>query len=139
MASDSTDTIDSTPEQGFVRRHWGKLTLATLLLVPALVLAAWTAIALSFAYSRGERVGYAQKLSEKGWLCSTWEGELTMNALPGAAPEKFYYTVRDDSVARAIQALDGRRVVLEYEQHRGVPLSCFGETDYFVKGVRPAQ
>ena len=136
----ASETNSSTRDQpGFLRRHWGKLALGGLLVIPAAVLAVWTAITLTFAYSRGERVGFAQKISEKGWLCRTWEGELTMNALPGAAPEKFYYTVRDDSLAQAIQALDGRRVVLEYEQHRGVPFSCFGETDYFVKGVRPAQ
>jgi hypothetical protein len=139
MASDTSDTIDSTQQQGFVRRHWGKLTLATLLVVPALVLAVWTAVALSFAYSRGERVGYAQKLSEKGWLCPTWEGELTMNAIPGAAPEKFTFSVRSDSLARAIQRFDGQRVVLDYEQHRFVPTSCFGETEYFVTSVRPAR
>ena len=135
----ASDTIDSRQDQGFVRRHWGKLTLVTLLLVPALVLAAWTAISLSFSYSRGERVGYAQKLSEKGWLCSTWEGELTMNAIPGAAPEKFVFSVRSDSLARAIQQFDGQRVVLDYEQHRFVPSSCFGETEYFVTAVRPGR
>jgi len=82
-------------------------------------------------------VGFAQKLSEKGWLCRTWEGELAMATVPGVAPELFQYSVRDDSVARAIQELDGRRVALTYEQHRGVPTSCFGETEYFVTGVRP--
>ena len=134
----ASDTSSATRDRsGFVRQHWGKLTLAGLLVIPAAVLAAWTAITLNYTYSRGERVGFAQKISEKGWLCRTWEGELTMNALPGAAPEKFYYTVRDDSIARAIQAFDGKRVVLDYEQHRGVPLSCFGETEYFVTGVRP--
>jgi hypothetical protein len=137
MASDTSSSTRERP--GFLRRHWGKLTLAGLLVIPTAVLAAWTAVAMAFTYSRGERVGFAQKLSEKGWLCRTWEGELTMNALPGAAPEKFYYTVRDDSLARVIQAFDGKRVVLDYEQHRGVPLSCVGETEYFVTGVRAGQ
>ena len=134
----ASETSSSTRDQpGFLRRHWGKLAVGGLLVIPAAVLAVWTAITLTFAYSRGERVGYAQKISEKGWLCRTWEGELTMAAIPGAAPEKFYFTVRSDSVARAIQQFDGQRVVLDYEQHRFVPSSCFGETEYFVTDVEP--
>jgi len=57
-------------------------------------------------------------------------------AIPGAVPETFRYSVRDDSLARAIQALEGGRVALTYKQHRGVPTSCFGETEYFVTGAR---
>ena len=139
MASDTSDRIDSRQDQGFVRRHWGKLALAALLLVPALLLAAWTAITMAITYSEGERVGYAQKLSKKGWLCPTWEGELTMAAIPGAAPDKFYFTVRSDSLADVIQKFDGQRVVLDYEQHRFVPFSCVGESEYFVTGVRPGR
>ena len=137
MASDTTASVRD--QQGFVRRHWGKLALASLLLVPAALLAAWTAIAMSITYSEGQRVGYAQKLSEKGWVCPTWEGELTITAIPGATPEKFYFSVRSDSLARVIQQYDGQRVVLDYEQHRFVPLSCFGETEYFVTAVRPGR
>jgi hypothetical protein len=137
MASDTT--APERDRQGFLRRHWGKLTLASLLLVPAALLAAWTAIALSISYSEGQRVGYAQKLSEKGWVCPTWEGELTITAIPGATPEKFFFSVRSDSLARVIQQYDGQRVVLDYEQHRFVPLSCFGETEYFVTAVRPGR
>lgn len=137
MASDTT--APARDQQGFVRRHWGKLAVASLLLVPAALLAAWTAIALNVTYSEGQRVGYAQKLSEKGWVCPTWEGELTITAIPGATPEKFFFSVRSDSLARVIQQYDGQRVVLDYEQHRFVPLSCFGETEYFVTAVRPGR
>lgn len=77
-----------------------------------------------------------QKLSRKGWICKTWEGELSLIAIPGAAPEKFYFTVREDAVAKQLEALMGKRVSLQYEQHKGLPTSCFGETDYFVSGVK---
>ena len=137
MASDTSASVRD--QQGFVRRHWGKLALASVFLIPAALLAAWTAIALNITYSEGQRVGYAQKLSEKGWVCPTWEGELTITAIPGATPEKFYFSVRSDSLARVIQQYDGQRVVLEYDQHRFVPLSCFGETEYFVTAVRPGR
>ena len=124
------------PKQSFVRRHWGKLTIATVLLLPILVFTIWAGIALSWSYSTGQRTGYVQKLSLKGWLCKTWEGELQMSNIPGSAPILFQFSVRSDSIARAIEALAGKQVALTYEQHVGVPSDCFGETEYFVTSVR---
>jgi hypothetical protein len=92
--------------------------------------------ALSWSYSEGERAGFMQKLSSKGWVCKTWEGELSLVAIPGAAPEKFLFTVRDDTVAAKVNASMGKRVALTYEQHKGLPTSCFGETEYFVVDVK---
>lgn len=94
--------------------------------------AAWTWLTLSWVYSEGERAGYVQKFSSKGWLCKTWEGEIAMVTMPGAIPERFQFTVKDDAVAERINALAGHRVVLHYQQHKFIPLSCFGETEYFV-------
>jgi hypothetical protein len=107
-----------------------------VILVPALLLVLWSAIALSFTYSSGERVGYVQKFSERGWLCKTWEGELAMVSLPGTMPEVFAFSVRSDSVAAEIQKAAGSRVALHYEQKKGIPTDCFGETEYFVSRVR---
>jgi hypothetical protein len=127
-----------TPRQGFARRHWGKLSITALILVPALVFTIWAGVALTYTYSSGERSGYVQKLSRKGWICKTWEGELAMANLPGAMPQIFAFSVRRDSVAEEInQAMaTGGRVVLNYREHRGVPTTCFGETNHFVDGVR---
>ena len=118
------------------RRRWLLMVLAVVVGVPVLVIAAWLAITLNWTYSRGERAGFIQKFSEKGWVCKTWEGEIAMVNMPGAAQERFSFTVRDDSLAREITRLMGSRVALDYEQHRGVPTSCFGETDYYVTGVK---
>jgi hypothetical protein len=98
--------------------------------------AAYLWIALHWSYSEGERAGFMQKLSHKGWLCKTWEGELSLVALPGAAPEKFYFSVRDEAIAQQINAAVGQRTALTYEQHKGLPTSCFGETEYFVTAVK---
>jgi len=124
------------PRKSLARRHWGKLLAAVLVLVPVLGLTLWTVIALAFSYSTGERVGYVQKFSEKGWLCKTHEGEIAMVNLPGQIANTFQFTVRNDSIAALISKVQGQRVALTYEQHKGVPTSCFGETEYFVKGVR---
>jgi hypothetical protein len=120
------------------RKNWRwVLVLAGLLLTPIVLVALYTAVALRFAYSTGERAGYVQKFSNKGWICKTWEGELAMVNLPGTMPELFAFTVRDDQIASRINATLGQRVALSYEQHRGVPTRCFGETEYFVTNVRP--
>jgi hypothetical protein len=119
------------------KRHW-KLWLVLILLVfPAVVLTGYTWVTLHYAYSSGERFGYVQKISKKGWLCKTWEGELAMTTVPGTAPQIFQFSVRDDATAHRIEQAVGQRVVLSYQQHRGVPSTCFGETEYFVTGVRP--
>ncbi|HEX4648783.1 MAG TPA: hypothetical protein VH111_08155 [Steroidobacteraceae bacterium] len=112
-----------------------KLLLA-LLIVAAGGLAGFTWLMLHWSYSDGERAGYVQKLSRKGWLCKTWEGEMAMVTMPGTVSEKFTFTVPDDAVASKINASVGKRVALHYEQHRWVPSRCFGDTEYFVIAVR---
>src|SRR5688572_17457591 len=119
------------------RRRW-LLWLGGLLLVPFVIVALWTWITMAYTYSSGDRAGYVQKFSKKGWVCKTWEGELSMVNIPGQAQERWYFTVRNDSIAQAITKAMGQRVSLTYEEHRGVPFSCIGETSYFVTGVRPA-
>jgi len=98
-------------------------------------IAGWIYATLHFSYSTGERVGYIQKMSNKGWICKTWEGELAMLNQPGVPAQIFNFTVRDDAVAQNIMKYAGQRVSLSYDQHRGVPTSCFGETEYYVTGV----
>lgn len=109
----------------------------TILLVSATALfSLYVYIALNWSYSSGERAGFLQKVSHKGWICKTWEGELSLVAMPGAAPEKFLFTVRDEAIAQKVSAAAGKRVTLNYEQHKGLPSSCFGDTDYFVVDVK---
>lgn len=131
-------TPQPTPPPPKRKRHWAMILLGVFVVLPIVVFVVWTAVALNWSYAVEQRAGFIQKFSEKGWLCKTWEGELAMaNPLPGAMPEKFEFSVRDDSVAHQIQRLMGSRVAITYEEHRGVPLRCFGETEYYVTGVRP--
>ena len=111
------------------------IILSTIVLIPIVVIALWIWVSLGWTYARGERAGYVQKISKKGWLCKTWEGELAMANLPGTMPQIFSFTVRSDSIAQVIEQNAGKQVSLAYEQHRGVPTSCFGETQYFITGV----
>jgi len=113
-----------------------KLIIAAVLIVPLIVFALYTWSALTWTYSSGERAGYVQKLSKKGWICKTWEGEMALVSIPGTMSEKFYFTVRDDSIAARVNQSMGKRVTLTYKQHVGIPTSCFGETEYFVADVK---
>jgi hypothetical protein len=111
------------------------IAVLVLLLVPAVIVALWIWVTLGYTYAMGERAGYVQKISKKGWLCKTWEGELAMANLPGTMPQIFTFTVRSDSIAHVLEQNAGKQVSLTYEQHRGIPTSCFGETEYFVTRV----
>ena len=113
----------------------GKLLVAVVVLI-ILGLAGFTWVTLHWAYSDGERAGYVQKLSRKGWLCKTWEGEMAMVTMPGTVAEKFAFTVPNDAVAAKLNASVGKRMALHYEQHKWLPSSCFGDTEYFVTSVR---
>jgi hypothetical protein len=106
--------------------------IASVIVVAAALFALYIWTVLNWSYSEGERAGYLQKLSKKGWLCKTWEGEILLSSMPGAIPERFAFTVRDETVVRQLQSAMGQRVQLSYSQHVGIPTNCFGETSYFV-------
>jgi hypothetical protein len=110
--------------------------LLSLIAVVILLFAAYTWVVLNWSYAEGERAGYVQKLSKKGWLCKTWEGEIALVTMPGTVAEKFIFSVREDAIAQQINQSMGRRVSLTYEEHVGVPISCFAETPYFVIDVK---
>ena len=125
----------STPAAGAPRaKNWLVWFIGFIILLLAL-LAGYTWLVLNWSYSTGERAGYVQKFSQKGWLCKTWEGEMAIVAIPGSLPEIFKFTVRDDGVAAIINSHMGKRVSIAYEQHVGIPSTCFGETGYYVSKI----
>jgi hypothetical protein len=111
------------------------LILLSVVAILVALLALYTWAALHISYSEGEREGFLQKFSRKGWICKTWEGEILLSSMPGAIPERFSFSVRNDQTAKDLMAAMGKRVQLSYEQHKGVPSQCFGETEYFVEKV----
>lgn len=114
------------------RLHW---IIVAAVVIPVLLFTLYCGIALHWAYSTGARAGVVQKLSRKGWVCKTWEGELAMTTVPGVAPTLWTFSIRDAQTAERVSALLGRRVTLHYTEHRGVPTSCFGDTQYYVDSV----
>ena len=112
--------------------------LVGFLVAIILVLVGFTWFTLHWSYSDGERAGFLQKFSRKGWVCKTWEGEMALVTLPGTMAEKFAFTVRDDDVAAKLATNIGKRMTLHYEQRKWIPTSCFGDTEYFVTGMQVA-
>jgi hypothetical protein len=127
---------NNTPPQSLRRHSIGRFFLGAIVALLALA-ALWMVIAWNWNYSEGERAGWVQKFSKKGWVCKTWEGEIALVSMPGAIPEKFEFTVLDDAVAEKINRYMGQRVALSYSQKVGLPTSCFGETRYYVTAVTP--
>jgi hypothetical protein len=133
---ESSDEVHRTPPP---RRHWlrhCRRWLGIVMLTPLLLFVIYAVGTLTWSYSEGIRAGYLQKFSRKGWLCKTWEGELALTTVPGVAPVIWRFTVRNDAAARQLAMLPGRRVMLFYREHRGIPTSCFGDTGYFVDSAR---
>ena len=113
--------------------------LVGILGVALLGVAGFTFLTLHWSYSEGERAGYVQKLSRRGFVCKTWEGEMAMVTMPGTVAEKFLFTIPSDAVAARVNAAVGKRMALHYEQHKWIPNSCFADTEYWVTAVKIAE
>ena len=135
MGVDTGGPLANTPKPKG-KGKWKITAVLVLLVLPLTAFALWVTVALNYAYASGERAGFVQKLSNKGWVCKTWEGELALANGPNVMPEIFRFTVRDNKVAEQINNSLGKQVKLTYEQHKGVPTQCFGETEYFVSGIQ---
>lgn len=119
-------------------RRW-KLWLALVLATPVALFVIYTIAALTWSYSAGTRAGYLQKFSRKGWICKTWEGELALTTVPGVAPVLWTFTIRNAAAASQVNLALGRRVLVFYREHRGIPSRCFGDTNYFVDSIKIVQ
>jgi len=140
--SESEAVPGAKPASRKHRRLWLKIGLpAVAVVIAACVI--WVWVTLGFVYASTQRTGFVRNLSQRGWLCKTWEGELTVSPVPGIADTTsaatFNFTIRNDSVAKALQLAAGQRVTLSYDEHRGIPTTCFGETQDFVQGFRVDQ
>jgi hypothetical protein len=118
------------------RKMW--LILLGVLAIPLVLFTLYVGLAFRWSYSDGERAGVLQKFSRKGWVCKTYEGELAMSTVPGVAPTIWEFSVRDERAVPSLAEAIGKRVVLHYTEHRGIPTTCFGHTAYFVDSVSVA-
>jgi hypothetical protein len=94
-------------------------------------------IALGVTDDHGQQVGVLAKLSRKGWICKTWEGELITRGQDRVIPVHFLFTVRSRPVVHTLQSHMGQMIVVNYDQHPIAIPSCFGDTQYFVDDTGP--
>lgn len=125
--------------------HLGRkfLYLLGILLVVGLLFG-WAAVSCN--YSDGVRAGVVRKISNKGLVMKTWEGELQLGGLVSvndpnqmAQGGNVWYFSVDDSEEKAIKDLEraaatGNRVSLRYKE-KWYKFSWRGETKYFVYQV----
>lgn len=118
-----------------------KILLLTLLIVIALTFIYFFICGLT--YSEGTRSGILTKISERGYVFKTFEGEINVGGLfqnngmivPSTI---FYFSVRDKKIYYDLQEAEGKRVILHYKQ---VIKNFFwqGDTDYFVYKIEIAK
>jgi hypothetical protein len=131
----STDPAKPVPKNasGFKRFvRW----FTFILLVVLLLFGYWK---YYYTYSDGYRSGLLQKLSHKGNIFKTYEGELVQRSIVstnnvGIASEKFYFSVVNDSIAKMMQNFEGKNVKLHYKEKNGT-LPWRGESRYLVDGI----
>ena len=123
-----------TPKVAAPRRRVWLIGLGALVVLFVLF-SLYLGLAFAWSYSDGQRAGILQKFSRKGWVCKSYEGELAMSIVPGVAPTIWEFSVRNPAVVSRLKSAIGNRVALHYTEHRGIPTTCFGQTNYFVDSV----
>jgi hypothetical protein len=105
----------------------------------------FTYIATQFPYSEGDRAGVVSKLSRKGYIIKTSEGELNVGAqgqVGNMSNNLWAFTV-DGGNSKLVKDIEdamttGKRVKLHYEQ-RYLKFFWMGDTEYFVTKVEATQ
>lgn len=127
--SDGVSPAAPRRRRGLAKWLWGPLALT------AVLGALYTSVMLWYSYSEGERAGVLQKFSHRGWVCKTYEGELALYVVVGVAPQIWHFSARDPAIVAQLRENVGRQVRVHYEEHRGLPTDCFGETAYFATSL----
>ena len=93
-----------------------------------------------YDYSEGYRAGLLQKVSYRGNIFKTYEGEMILSSVQSntnvaLASEKFLFSVKDKNTAIRLEQLQGKYVVVHYHEKNGKLPWC-GDTKYMVDSVR---
>ncbi len=88
------------------------------------------------SYGKGERTGVLIKITNKGNVFKTNEGEMWLSCRQVTNPEKFYFSVVNDSIAKVLKNLQDECVQLTYTQYRA-SLPWRGDTKYIITEVVP--
>lgn len=93
----------------------------------------------NYTYSEGSRTGYLTKMSKKGMVLKTFEGQLNLGGIQNNEDANIIgniwnFSVLDDRLYYKLEEFEGKKVTLRYKQHiKALPWQ--GETNYFVYEV----
>jgi hypothetical protein len=88
-------------------------------------------------YSDGERKGMLVKVSEKGNVFKTYEGEMWLSCRQIVSPERFLFSIEDKSLADTLENLQDQCIQVQYKQYRKL-LPWRGDSEYIVVGFKKA-
>jgi hypothetical protein len=116
-----------------------KIGLVTILII-VLVIGLFAYWKYFFTYSEGYRAGLLQKISYKGNVFKTYEGEMILSSIQSnsnvaIASEKFFFSVTSKEVALQLEKVQGENVVVHYLEKNGT-LPWKGESTYFVDSLK---
>ncbi|MBK8845947.1 MAG: 6-phosphogluconate dehydrogenase [Bacteroidetes bacterium] len=110
------------------------------MLLTLAVLAAIAYFILTFTYSEGSRSGILIKISNKGYVFKTYEGELNISGFGddgqgSLLPNKIWaFSVKNKEVYQNLESFQGKKVVLFYDEViYNFPWQ--GDTKYFIDSV----
>ncbi len=131
------DTNNTTQALQPQKRSAVKSFLWKLIVVIILVLSVAVYWFYFNVYSDGERTGLLTKLSHKGNVFKTYEGEMMIGNITasntGLANEKFFFSIADAKIADTLMKLQGQRISLLYKQYRK-NLFWRGDSEYIITG-----
>lgn len=119
----------------FNRSSGFKRFTRTVVILSILIVAFCVWFFFFFRYSTGDRVGRLVKISTKGNIFQTHEGEMWISCRPTMYPEKFYFSVTNDSLMRVLKDLQDQCVQVTYTQYKAT-LPWRGDTKYIVTAVK---
>ncbi|WGH76230.1 6-phosphogluconate dehydrogenase [Tenacibaculum tangerinum] len=111
--------------------------LGLVLLGIALIATLYYAFVYFVPYSEGVRSGELIKISHKGVIIKTWEGEISQG-ISGAQIFSFSVEESEKEVINKLQEYQGRYVKVAYKERYG-KIFWLGDTKYFITNVQEEQ
>ncbi len=111
-----------------------KKTLFKILAAIIILAIAWFAFIYFVPYSEGTRSGELIKITHKGVLFKTWEGEISQG-ISGAQIFSFSILDKDKKIIEKLKEYQGKYVKLNYVE-RYASFAFWGDTKYFITDVK---
>lgn len=88
-------------------------------------------------FSDGERKGVLVKITKKGNVFKTYEGEMWLSCRQLVNPEKFLFSIEDKALADTLGNLQDQCIQVKYTQFRK-SLPWRGDSEYIITGFTKA-